>query len=173
MFNPLSVMCLHSDVIYIDDYFYLQVVHHLTSMNESCVAHTVILCDGVAVVEQWVKVRCCCWLMLVGAEQHCWQRCAMTGVKYFIWALQLLSPLIIFELLHNSFTWVVPIVLVHTLLHKGCDSVTLVKMRLLSCCGDLPTLAQWSRCIHLRYTRPWEFSSSHTIFNTSLIQIEV
>ncbi len=49
-------------------------------MNESGVAHFKFLCDGVAVVEQWVEVRCCCWLMLVGAEQHCWQRGVMTGV---------------------------------------------------------------------------------------------
>ena len=66
-----------------DDYFYLQVVHHLTSMNESCVAHIFYICDGVAVVEQWVEVRCCCWLMLVGAVQHCWQRGVMTGVIIF------------------------------------------------------------------------------------------
>ena len=41
-----------------------------------------------------------------------------------------------------------------------CDSETFVKMRFPSCCGDLPTQAQWSRCIHLRYTSPWEVSSS-------------
>ena len=44
------------------------------------------------------------------------------------------------------------------------DSETFVKMRFPSCCGDLPTQAQWSRCIHLRYTRPWEVSSSLTTF---------
>ena len=68
--------------------------------------------------------------------------------------LQLLSALTFSSSSDSSYSMVLSTWKVQTCSAVVGGSVALLKMRFPSCCGDLPTLAKWSRCIHLRYTRP-------------------
>ena len=68
--------------------------------------------------------------------------------------LQLFSVLTFSILTDSSYSMVLRTLVVQTCSAVVGGSVALIKMRLPSCCGDLSTQAQRSRCIHLRYTCP-------------------